>query len=158
MTYDELLIEADDAGLIVKEAPLRSGDGRCKGRRIAIRQDIPTLVQKTDVLAEEMGHYHTTVGNIVDQTQTANHKQEHIARLWAYNKLIGLSGIIQGYRQHCQNRHELAECLGVTEVFLQEAIDCYREKYGQMAELDGYVIMFEPALAVMEKGLPGWDI
>ena len=48
MTYDELLIEADGAGLIVKEAPLLSGDGRCKGCRIAIRKDIPTLQKKAD--------------------------------------------------------------------------------------------------------------
>ena len=46
MTYDELLIEADDTGVIVKEAPLCSGDGRCRGKRIAIRQDIPTLAKK----------------------------------------------------------------------------------------------------------------
>lgn len=66
MTYDELLIEADDSGMIVKEAPLRSGDGRCKGKRIAIREDIPTLTKKSDIVAEEMGHYHTTTGNILD--------------------------------------------------------------------------------------------
>lgn len=151
MTYDELLIEADDSGMIVKEAPLRSGDGRCKGKRIAIREDIPTLTKKSDILAEEMGHYHTTTGNILDQTGTTNRKQERKARLWAYNKQIGLSGIIQGYRKHCQNRHELAECLGVTEEFLQQAIDCYKEKYGRHVELDGYYITFDPVLAVMEK-------
>ena len=67
MTYDELLIEADKEGLLVKELPLQSGDGRCRGRRIAIRQDIPTLKKKADVLAEEMGHYHTTVGRIIEQ-------------------------------------------------------------------------------------------
>lgn len=31
------------------------------------------------------------------------------------------------------------------------ALKCYREKYGCYTELDGYVIMFEPHLAVMEK-------
>lgn len=151
MTYDELLIEADDSGMIVKEAPLRLADGRCKGKRIAIREDIPTLTKKAGILAEETGHYHTTVGDILDQIDTTSRKQERKARLWAYNKQIGLSGIIQGYRQHCQNRHELAECLGVTEEFLQQAIDCYKEKYGCHVELDGYYITFDPVLAVMEK-------
>ena len=64
---------------------------------------------------------------------------------------IGLSGIIQGYHARCQNRHKLAECLGVTEDFLQDALECYKEKYGIMVQQDGYIIMFEPALAVIEK-------
>lgn len=105
----------------------------------------------TDILAEELGHHYTSAGNILDMSSTKNRKQERTARLWAYNKLIGLSGIIQGYRQHCHNRFELAECLGVTEEFLREALECYKEKYGPYIELDGYVIFFEPSLAVMEK-------
>ena len=104
-----------------------------------------------DTLAEELGHHYTTVGNILDQTNIDARRQEKKARLWAYDKRIGLSGIIQGFRQHCHNRYELAECLGVTEEFLQEALECYREKYGCMVELDGYIILFEPRLAVMEK-------
>ena len=59
MTYEELLIEADSEGLIVREKPLAGSDGRIKGKRIAIRKNIPTLAKKADVLAEEMGHYHT---------------------------------------------------------------------------------------------------
>jgi len=108
-------------------------------------------LKKAGVLAEELGHYYTSTGNILDQTNVSNCKQERKARLWAYDKMIGLSGIIQGYRQHCQNRYELAECLGVSEEFLQEALNCYKEKYGAYVELDGYVIFFEPALAVMER-------
>ena len=62
MGYDDLLIEADEAGLIVKEKLLPLSDGRIKGRRIAIRRNIPTLRKKADVLAEELGHYYTTSG------------------------------------------------------------------------------------------------
>lgn len=149
--YELLADEAYSMGLTVKEKPLHGSDGLIKGRRIAIRQDIPTLTQKADVLAEELGHHYTTVGNILDQANIDARKQERKARLWAYDKRIGLSGFIQGFRQHCHSRYELAECLGVTEEFLQEAIECYREKYGCMVELDGYIILFEPRLAVIEK-------
>ena len=151
MTYDELLIEADDNGLIVKEKQLKFYDGRIKGRKIAIRQNIPTLKKKACVLAEEIGHFHTNTMDILDQEQVISRKLERAGRMWAYDKLIGLSGIIQGYRARCQNRHELAECLGVTEEFLQEALECYKEKYGITVMIDGYTIMFEPALAVIEK-------
>ena len=43
MTYEELLIEADENGLITKEKDLLANKGRIKGDRIAIKRDIPTL-------------------------------------------------------------------------------------------------------------------
>lgn len=151
MNYEDLLAEADEAGLTVKEKPLHAHDGRISGKNIAIRQDIPTFVQKACVLAEELGHYHTASGDILNQSSDANRKQEHRGRRWAYDRQIGLSGIIQGYRRHCQSRQEFAEYLDVSEEFLQEALDCYRNKYGIMTELDSCIIMFEPVLTVIEK-------
>lgn len=151
MTYDELLAEADCIGLDVKELPLKSGDGRINGRRIAIRQDIPTTKRKADVLAEEIGHYRTGAGRIIELDTVAARKQEQKARLEAYDKRVGLSGIIQGYRHRCQSRHELAEYLDVSEELLKDAIDCYHAKYGQCVELDSCVILFDPVLAVIEK-------
>lgn len=150
MTYEELLIEADSAGIKVRELPLESGDGRCLGNRIAIRRDLP-LAKKADTLAEELEHHYTSVGNILDQNRAANRKQEHIARFRAYNRRIGLTGIIKGYQNHCCNRFELAEYLGVSEDTLEDALELYREKYGHCVEVDGYLIIFEPTLAVMKK-------
>ncbi len=151
MTYEELLMEADSSGITVKELPLQSGDGRCMGCRIAIREDISTFTKKAGVLAEELGHCYTTVGNILDQNCVNNYKQELRARLWAYNKQIGLSGLIKGYQNHCQNLHELAECLDVTEEFLVDALDCYKEKYGTSVKYKGHTIIFEPTLTVIES-------
>lgn len=151
LSYEDLLIDSTKEGLIVKEMPLTSADGRIDGNRIAIRQDIGTTAEKACVLAEEMGHHYTATGNILDQTQTSNRKQEQAGRLWAYNKQIGLAGIIQGFKRRCQNRHELAEYLQVSESFLQEALECYRKKYGNCTEIDNYTIIFEPSLTVIEK-------
>ncbi len=117
---------------------------------IAIQQGM-TSAESGCTLAEEIGHHYTSVGNILDLSSDQNRKQERTARLWAYDRRIGLSGIIQGYRHHCRNRFELAEYLDVTEEFLQEALECYREKYGVCTELDGCTILFEPSLAVLEK-------
>lgn len=150
MNYDELLIEADEAGLVVKEAPLRSGDGRCKGCRIAIRKDIPTLRKKADTLAEEMGHYYTTVGNILEQDTVNSCKQERGARLWGYNKRIGLRGIIKAYQHQCKNPYEAAEYLNVSEEAFAEALEYYRQIYGRGVMLDNYFVQFEPNLQVYE--------
>lgn len=150
MKYDILLNDANTAGLSIKERPFRTYDGRIKGNNIYLRKDMNT-VEKTCVLAEELGHHHTSVGNILDMNDVRNRKQERQARLWGYNKLIGLTGIIRAFRAGCQSRHEMADLLDVTEEYLQECIDCYRDKYGEYVEVDNYMICFIPNLAVMEK-------
>jgi hypothetical protein len=148
MNYEALLEEAHQEGLVVKEKPLKYNNGRIKGKRIAIRQDIETNTEKTCVLAEELGHHHTSVGNILDMSDVRNRKQERQARLWAYNKLIGLTGIVEAFEHGCQSRYEMAEYLDVTEEFLEECVACYRNKYGVGTTLDNYYIMFIPNLNV----------
>lgn len=150
MTYDNLLIEADQEGLTVKEKPLQSADGRIKGKRIAIRKDIPTLCQKACVLAEEIGHHYTAVGNIIDMQDVRNIKQEQKGRIWAYDKMISLTGIIKAYERHCLNQNEMAEFLDITEEFLQDALNYYKQRYGVFVTIDHYIIYFDPCLAVVE--------
>ena len=117
---------------------------------IAIHSGLSSA-QTADTLAEELEHHYTSYGNILDQRDVECRKQERLARFRAYNRRIGLSGIIQGYHHHCRSRHELADCLDVSEEFLAEALECYREKYGLYVESDGYVIQFDPVLTVYEK-------
>ena len=151
MNYETLLDEAVNNGLIVKEKPLKSSNGRINGNKIAIRQDIKTTVEKSCVLSEELGHHYTSVGNIIDMSDSKNRKQERQARLWGYNKLIGLTGIVNAYKRGCQDIPEMAEFLDVTEEYLKEAIDCYRDKYGVCTTIDNYTVFFIPYLTVMEK-------
>ena len=150
MNYETLLKEADSLGLIVKEKPLQYNNGRIKGNRIAIRKDIETTVEKACVLAEELGHHYTAVGDILDQSSAENRKQEMRGRIVAYNKLVGLRGIVDAYLHHCQNLSEAAEYLGVTEEFLSDSITYYKNKYGVFATVDNYTVVFEPTIAVLE--------
>lgn len=149
LNYEELIFEAYKEGIIFKELNLSGSEGRCNGNRIAIKKDIPTLKEKACVLAEELGHYHTTVGDIIDLQDVKNRKQELKARLWAYNEQIGLQGIVKAYESGCVNLFEMAEYLDVTESFLNDALKCYHNKYGMCAVLDNYIIYFEPNLGVM---------
>lgn len=149
MNYEELLTVADQDHLQVKEQPLSAHDGLIKGRRIAIRKDIESEAEKSCVLAEELGHHYTSSGNILDQTDVMNRKQEYRARLYGYNLKIGLRGLIQAAESGCRNLYEIAEFLDATEEYLAEAIQCYRSKYGTCVVVDNYVIYFEP-LAVMK--------
>lgn len=147
MEYDALLDEANAEGISVKERPFKTYDGRLKGKDIYLRKDMNTT-EKTCVLAEEMGHHYTTVGNILDMESIQNRKQERQARLHGYNRLIGLAGLIEAYEHGCQNRYEIAEFLGVTDEFLEDCISCYRDKYGIGTTVDNYYIAFIPHLMV----------
>lgn len=151
--YEELLHEAINDGISVDEDYSFKGEfsGLYIDGNIALSDRLHTTPEKVCVLAEELGHHHTSVGNILAMDDARNRKQERQARLWGYNKLIGLTGIISAFRAGCQSRHEIAERLDVTEEYLQECIDCYRDKYGEYVEVDNYMIYFIPNLAVMEK-------
>ena len=150
MDYEALLAESDSVGLVVKEKPLKNNNGRVKGNKIAIRQDINTSAEKACVLAEEMGHYHTSVGRILNQSDAENRKQELRAREWAYDRQVGLIGIVKSFRAGCQTLSEMAEYLEVTEEFLGDALERYRQKYGIYTTIYHYIIYFEPYLAVAE--------
>ncbi len=151
--YEQWLQEASDAGLkIIDNIPFESdAKGLICGDCIGLSDKIHTSSEKICVLVEEIGHHYTAAGNILDLSSAKNRKQEACGRLWAYDKLVGLSGIIQGHCAGCHSSYELAELLGVTEDFLQEALTHYRKKYGIMTQIDGYTIIFEPSLMVIEK-------
>lgn len=150
MTYEKLLDEAHSEGLIVKEKYIPGYGGRIYKNRIAIHNEIRTFSEKSCVLAEELGHHYTTVGNILDQSSVSNRKQELRARMWAYNKLIGLLGIVKSYEHGCRSLYDMAEYLEVTEEFLKDALERYRQKYGMYTIVDNYIIYFEPGLGVVK--------
>ena len=148
-TYEDLLMEADSKGLVTKEKPLRANKGRIKGNRIAIKRDM-SETEKKCVMAEELGHYYTGTGDILDQSSLPNRKQERLGRIHAYNKLVGLMRIIDAYQNNCTTLSESAEFLDVTEEFLEESLCYYKSKYGISVNIDNYTIFFEPYLAVLE--------
>lgn len=121
----------------------------CDGA-IALNNELKDSKEKACVLSEELGHHYTTIGHILDQRKTENRKQELRARAWAYNKMIGLMGIVRAYENRCSSFHEMAEFLDVTEEFLSEALEFYKNKYGISVEIDNYVIFFEPYFGVLK--------
>ena len=109
-----------------------------------------TYPEKACVLAEELGHYHTSSGNIIDTSNVQNQKQEMRARMWAYDRQVGLIGIVESFRAGCRTLSEMAEYLEVTEEFLGDALERYRQKYGIYTTIGHYIIYFEPYLAIAE--------
>ena len=152
-TYEELQEEACNDGIeIIDNYAFKSEliSGLYCDSTIALSKNLKRTTEKKCVLAEELGHHYTAVGDIIDQSTVENRKQEMRGRIVAYNKLVGLRGIVDAYLHHCQNLFETAEFLGVTEEFLNDTLVYYRNKYGVYATVDNYAIIFEPSIAVME--------
>ena len=151
LNYEDLLIEYDTEDIVIKEKPLQSSNGRIFNNRIAIRHDM-SAVDKVCTLAEELGHYYTTTGDILNQENVSNRKQEHRARMWAYGKLLPLQFFILAFKHGCHSSHEVAEFLEVSQEFLEECIRAYYSKYGSFLEFNGYLFMFsETGLNISKK-------
>lgn len=151
MKYYEVLLEeaASDNIYIIENANFKSdADALINGDVIGINKNVKSFNQRTCILAEELGHYYTSVGNILDQSIENNRKQEARARLWAYDKVLGLGGIVWAYLRGCCNLYEMAEELEVTESFLLDMLERYRNKYGISVKYGEYVIEFVPTLDV----------
>lgn len=139
----ESLIRSTEVTILEQKMPL-SIKGLYGDNVIWINQLIPTNAEKACILAEELGHYQTSSGNILDQSTLSNRKQEQRARHWGYENLIPLEKIIEAYRASLKGRNEIAEYIGVTEEFLQAAINRYAEKYGIYVIHENYVVYFDP--------------
>lgn len=151
MTYEEMQILHDDLNIVEMDLSEVSGlKGLYVNGHIAINSKM-SGTEKACVLAEELGHHYTSYGNILDQNDASNRKQELRARAWAYNKQIGLLGLIRAYEYGCRNRFEIAEYLEVTEEVLEECLVFYRNKYGMCQNVDNYVVYFVPNLVIMKR-------
>jgi hypothetical protein len=89
--YENLLKELEGEGVEVIQVDFK---GNIKGmygeNTIALSSKLKTDQEKSCVLAEEMGHYNKTAGNIINTKDIRNMKQEKIARNWAYEKLVNI--------------------------------------------------------------------
>ena len=121
-----------------------------KNNKIIIDSNIETNKEKTCILAEELGHHFTSYGDIINQNDIRNVKQELRARAWAYERLVGIVDLINAHKAGVRGRYELAEFLEIPEWFLLDAIEYYKSKYGTCYKIDNYLIYFSPNFGIME--------
>ncbi len=153
LVYESLLEESESNNIyVIENANFKSqANGFLNGDVIGINRKIHSNRKRACILAEEMGHYHTTIGNILNLSNRNNQKQELKARLWAYDKLIGLTGIVKAYENGCRDIYDMANYLEVTEDFLVDALKQYQSKYGTKAKVGEYEISFVPNLEITKK-------
>lgn len=148
--YEKLSIKAQSKALKVVEVDLEANDGFYCDGYIFINKSLNDK-EKYCVLAEELGHYETSYGNILDQNNINNVKQELKARRWGYKHIVSLEGIIEAFENNCLNEYEMAEYLGVTDEYFKECIEDYKRQYGLSCKLGKYYIVFEPRLGIYKN-------
>ena len=161
MTKYECLAErACDFGMQIHEKHYLGNDsvpkenyllGLTCGTHIALAKELETDAQKASVLAEELSHCLLTVGDITDQTNSDNRKQEQRARGFSYDRLFGLDGLAAAIGNGCSNFYEMGEFLEVSEESVRDAVEYYHGKFGISVERPSYILTFEPVLSVKWK-------
>lgn len=148
--YEKLLDEAVANGLtVIEKYPFLSPRirGLCCDDTIAISDQVETAAERKVVLCEELIHALHSYGNILNDPQMENRTRARI-----FDRLIGLSGLLEAFLEGCREPWEFAEHFDVPEGFFREAIAYYRTRFGTMTTLSSdagnFAISFEPTLRV----------
>ena len=152
-TYEQLENEACEDGIDIIEYEFESSalKGLYIDNTIGLSKQLKTYAEKKCIIAEEMGHHYTSSGNIIDQKEMSNRKQEHRARVWAYRKLIELPKLVKAFEHGCRNRYEIAQFLNVTEDFLEDSLNYFKTRYPNGYRIENYYIQFYPNLQIAQR-------
>lgn len=143
MKYESLLIENENIDVVETSSLPHFQSGLYYEGTIYIKENM-SAYKKHETLAEEIAHHKITYGNILDQSKILNRKFEKKARRQAYESVISIQGIIDAYEYGVHNLHEMSIFFEVTEGFVQDTINHYKQKYGLMVRYKNYNICFEP--------------
>lgn len=94
--------------------------------------------QNLQDVAEEIGHYETTVGDISRPRCASDRQQEVQARRYGYMLLVDLDSLIACYKNEIKTPWELADFFECNVSYIWKAIDAYRLKYGESFDYKGY--------------------
>lgn len=141
--YEILLDKVYNYGIDVFELDLVGDCGYCYNDVIFINKN-SSEVTKYCILSEELGHYLKTVGDITNLEQTSNMKQEIVARRWSIDNLLTPDKIISVLLSGVSNKYELLDELYITDSFLDEAIQYYKNKFGIYYVGETHLLVFEP--------------
>jgi len=143
MTYESLI--AQYPHLVIKEVKtLPSGLAGLYIDDVVLIDKNRSPYEKHCILAEEIGHYETTYGDITDLQKLTNMKLELAARRWGYEKIVSLDKLIECYELEFKTVEEVCMHLEVTEDYFMASIGHYHSRFGVSTSYKGYDIFFDP--------------
>ena len=142
MSYEKLQTQYPHIHIVEKNLP-KGLSGLYYDQQIEINKS-KSMSEKHCILAEELGHYETTVGDITDLDVIHNRKLEHVARRWGYEKIVSFDHLIECYQLGYTTAEEICLHLEITSDYLQEALEVYKQRYGLSVKYKGYLLSFDP--------------
>ncbi|WP_053038558.1 ImmA/IrrE family metallo-endopeptidase [Staphylococcus haemolyticus] len=141
--YEKMLIEHDY--IEVRETDVMPNDlhGLWLGDLILIKRNL-SETRKAEVLYEELAHHKLTYGDILDQSKDINRKFENYARRHGYEAALPLRIIVEAHNYGVSSLYELADYVQLSEKYIVEILEHYKNKYGIKTRYGKYVIQFEP--------------
>jgi len=111
---------------------------------IFIEKSQPKIDKKV-ILVEEFKHMMTSYGVILNQNNHDSAKQENKARALSYKELITMEDLCDCYHKGLRSEFEIAEELDVTQKFLHNAIEYFKENSGDPIKMKngGYATINE---------------
>ena len=111
-------------------------------------QSISSETEEKLILAEEIGHYFTATSKPIGSKYYCNKlysdRKEHRAFRKAVKMTISHRQIVKCMLSGANSLYELAEALEVTEDYLKNAFELYKQKYGQFKKVGEYYLYFDP--------------
>ncbi|EAE1669503.1 toxin [Listeria monocytogenes] len=143
---------------ISKQIPILECDLYKNTNRYGIYADGHILLErhmnsrnKKVILIEEYLHSKHTEGNILDETDINNKKQENFVRRKNYELLFSSECIIRAYNLGFTYYHDVADYFDLPETFIRDAIKHYEQLYGEMWEVGEYIIFLGNYIEVFKK-------
>lgn len=120
--YEKLLSEYEEEIRIEEHEMIN--EGLYCDNTIWINKSLPEN-KKICILAEEIAHHKTSYGDILNQKNIVNRKQELTARRYAHKMLIPIEDILEALKNGYREVYEIAEYLNLDEMFVRECLKEY---------------------------------
>lgn len=147
--YENLIITAEKLGAEVRELDFGTSKkcGRCLNNLIYINSRM-SEIEKYEVLAEELGHFKTTYGNILNQNIMVNRKLENVARREGFNMIVEPIDLVEAMKHGAKDIYDIAEYINVTVETLSDIIEDFKKKYGVGVLVGNYYLKLEPQFGI----------
>ena len=150
MTYEELLVIAENEGVTVIEYDFESNTQGMYCDGFAFIDKSASSTEKCCTLAEELGHHFTASADIYNLDTAEQRKQEQRGRRWGYEKILPLETIIDAVIDGYDNIALLTEELDVTPEYLQDALIYYNQKHGPKLEYHDHIVIFSDGSLIVQ--------
>lgn len=142
MKYEKMMMQYPHIYFYEKKMP-KGLSGLWYGNVIEIDKYL-SYREKNEIMAEEIGHYEKSAGDITDYSCTRSRKQEELARRWAIEKIVSLDELIQCSELKLNSIDDICLYLEITPKYFYKALNHYKTKYGISYNYRGYWFMFDP--------------